>query len=134
MIDTIKIHDKTFKPYLTDVQLQARIKELADIINRDFEGQRVIFIAILNGSFMFAADFFKHLTIDSEISFIKLASYQGLNSTGAITTAIGLDYDLHQKHVVILEDIIDTGKTLHHFFASVGSSATCVPKNCDPAS
>jgi len=114
-MSTIKVHDKTFTVYLSETQLQNRIKELAALVNKDYEGRQVVFIAILNGSFMFAADIFKHLTIDSIISFIKLASYQGLNSTGSVTTAIGLDTDLHGKHVVLLEDIIDTGKTLHHF-------------------
>lgn len=114
-MSTIKVHDKTFTIYLSETQLQSRIEELAALINKDYEGRQVVFIAILNGSFMFAADIFKHLTIDCQISFIKLASYQGLNSTGSVTTAIGLDTDLHGKNVVILEDIIDTGKTLHHF-------------------
>src|SRR5690606_21673825 len=114
-METIQVHDKVFKPYITENQIQQRIKELAENINRDYAEQTVIFIAILNGSFMFASDFFKHLTIKSEISFIKLASYKGLKSSGTVTTAIGLDVDLHNKHVVVLEDIIDTGKTLHHF-------------------
>lgn len=114
-METIQVHDKIFKPYLTESQLQHRIKELADSINDDYKSKRVICIAILNGSFMFAADFFKLLTIESEISFIKLASYKGLKSTGAITTAIGLDVDVHNRNVIILEDIIDTGKTLHYF-------------------
>lgn len=114
-METIQVHDKVFKPYITENQIQQRIKELAENINRDYAEQTVIFIAILNGSFMFASDLFKHLTIKSEISFIKLASYKGLKSSGTVTTAIGLDVDLHNKHVVVLEDIIDTGKTLHHF-------------------
>ncbi|GAB3423085.1 hypoxanthine phosphoribosyltransferase [Niabella aquatica] len=114
-MSTIKVHDKTFTIYLNEAQLQNRIKELAALINRDYEGRQVVFIAILNGSFMFAADIFKYLTVDSKISFIKLASYKGLNSSGSVTTAIGLDTDLHGKNVVILEDIIDTGKTLHYF-------------------
>ncbi|WP_346237171.1 hypoxanthine phosphoribosyltransferase [Niabella insulamsoli] len=114
-MNTIKVHDKIFQPYLSEEQLQSRIRELAEHINSDFAGQKVYFIAILNGSFMFAADIFKFLTIDSEVCFIKLASYKGLNSTGSVTTAIGLDIDLHGKNVVLLEDIIDTGKTLHYF-------------------
>jgi Hypoxanthine-guanine phosphoribosyltransferase len=77
-METIQVHDKVFKPYITENQIQQRIKELAENINRDYAEQTVIFIAILNGSFMFASDFFKHLTIKSEISFIKLASYKGL--------------------------------------------------------
>ena len=112
---TIRIHDKSFDIYLSEEQLQNRIKEIADAINTDYAGKKVYFIAILNGSFMFAADIFKYLTIESEICFIKLASYKGLKSSGDVTTTIGLDEDLHEKHVIILEDIIDTGKTMHFF-------------------
>jgi len=111
----ITVHDKRFSVYLSEATLQKRIKELADAINTDYAGQKVYFLAILNGSFMFAADFFKYLTVESEICFIKLVSYKGLKSTGDVTTAIGLEEDLHGKNVVILEDIIDTGKTLHFF-------------------
>ncbi|ANH80127.1 hypoxanthine phosphoribosyltransferase [Niabella ginsenosidivorans] len=111
----IQVHDKRFSIYLTEAVLQKRIKELADAVNKDYSGKKVYFIAILNGSFMFAADFFKYLTIDSEICFIKLVSYKGTKSTGNVTTAIGLEDDLHGKDVIILEDIIDTGKTLHYF-------------------
>ena len=114
-MNTIQVHNKTFTTYLSEAQLQQRIQELAEQLNKDFEGREVVFISILNGSFMFAADIFKYLTIDSVISFIKLASYKGLKSSGTVTTAIGLDIDLHGRHVVILEDIIDTGKTLHFF-------------------
>ncbi len=112
---TIKVHDKLFDTYLSEAALQTRIKELAEKINTDYEGKKVYFIAILNGSFMFAADIFKYLTIESEICFIKLVSYKGLKSSGDVSTTIGLDEDLHQKHVIILEDIIDTGKTMHYF-------------------
>lgn len=112
---TIKVHDKLFDTYLCEAQLQERIKELAEKINTDYKGKKVYFIAILNGSFMFAADIFKYLSIESEICFIKLVSYKGLKSSGDVSTTIGLDEDLHQKHVIILEDIIDTGKTMHYF-------------------
>ncbi len=74
-----------------------------------------MFIAILNGSFMFASDLFKELTIEAEICFIKLASYKGTKSTGNVITSIGLDEPLKGRHVVIVEDIVDTGKTLHEF-------------------
>ena len=114
-MQVIKVHDKQFQPYIDAATLQQRIKEMAEQINKDLAGDRPLFIAILNGSFMFAADVFKHLTIEAEISFIKLASYKGTKSTGNIVQAIGLDEDLFSRTVVILEDIVDTGKTLSQF-------------------
>ena len=110
-----RVHDKTFEPYLSAAQIANRIKELAGELNRDYAKKRPLFIAILNGSFMFSADLFKSLTIDAEICFIKLASYKGTKSTGQVITAIGMDMDIFGREVVILEDIVDTGKTLSEF-------------------
>jgi hypoxanthine phosphoribosyltransferase len=115
----IKVHDKTFDTYLSEETIQEKIKELAGAINRDYAGKRPLFIAILNGSFMFAADLFKYLTIPAEISFIKLASYKGMKSSGSVITAIGLDEDLYNRDVVIIEDIVDTGRTLYKFIPSL---------------
>jgi hypoxanthine phosphoribosyltransferase len=109
------ILDKTFVPYLTELELQKEIKRMADEINRDYEGKKPLFIAILNGSFMFASDLFKEITIPSEISFIKLASYKGTKSTGSVITAIGLEAEIYDRDVIVIEDIIDTGKTLSEF-------------------
>jgi len=112
---TIQVFDKKFKPYISATKLAEQIKRVGEEINRDYEGKKPLFIAILNGSFMFASDLFKELTCDPEICFIKLASYKGTKSTGNVITSIGLDEPLKDRHVVVLEDIVDTGKTLHEF-------------------
>ncbi len=111
----IIVNEKRFRPYITVEQIDAEVERLAGMINRDYAGKRPLFIAILNGSFMFASDLFKKITIDAEISFIKLASYKGTRSTGHVITSIGLDESLKERHVIILEDIVDTGKTLNQF-------------------
>lgn len=111
----IQVHDKKFGPYLSENDIQQEVKKIADAINEDYAGLRPICIPILNGSFMFAADLFKNLTIDAEICFIKLASYKGTSSSGQLITAIGLDIDLIGRDIIIIEDIVDTGKTLNEF-------------------
>jgi hypoxanthine phosphoribosyltransferase len=114
-MSTIKVHDKVFAIYLSEDAIQERVKTIAETINKDYQGKKPLFIAILNGSFMFAADLFKHLTIPTEVTFIKLASYKGMKSTGNVITSIGLDTELYGKDLIIIEDIVDTGKTLYNF-------------------
>lgn len=111
----IKVHDKTFETYLSDKAIQQRVGEIAAAINKEYAGKKPLFIAILNGSFMFAADLFKQLNIEAELCFIKLASYKGMKSSGKVITSIGLEEDIFGKDVIIVEDIVDTGKTLHRF-------------------
>lgn len=112
---TIQVHDKNFVPYLTAQVIAEKVSQLAIQISQDYAGKKPLFLAVLNGSFLFAADLFRNLTIEAEISFIKLASYKGTTSTGNVITAIGLEESLHERHIILLEDIIDTGKTLHGF-------------------
>src|ERR1700743_2801858 len=100
----IRVHDKNFEPYLTAERILEKIKDVAGQLNRDYADKRPLFIAILNGAFMFASDLFKEITIEAEISFIKLASYKGQKTSGHVVTAIGLDIDLIGRHVVIVED------------------------------
>ena len=114
-MSVIQVKDKKFIPYLTAAEIDEQIKRLGSEINRDYKDRNPLFIAILNGSFMFASDLFKELTIEAEICFIKLASYKGTRSTGHVITSIGLDESLKGRDVVILEDIVDTGKTLNEF-------------------
>lgn len=111
----IQVLDRTFEVYLDAETIQQRVREMAQQISTDYAGSRPLFLSILNGSFLFTADLIRSLTIEPEISFIKLASYQGMRSTGSITTAIGLEADLAGRDVIVLEDIVDTGNTLAKF-------------------
>ncbi|MCB9255610.1 MAG: hypoxanthine phosphoribosyltransferase [Chitinophagales bacterium] len=108
----IKLKDKEFTPYLSAQDLAQINKELGAKINKDFAGKEVLFLAILNGSFMFAADLMREINIKSTISFVKVASYEGLSSSGTVKKLIGLMDSLEARHVVVIEDIIDTGNTL----------------------
>jgi len=118
-MSTIKVHDKYFVPYLSENEIQQKIQQLALQLSNDYQHSKPLFIAILNGSFMFASDLFKHISIDAEICFIKLASYKGTKSSGQVITAIGLDTDITSRNVIIVEDIIDTGKTLNEFLPQI---------------
>lgn len=118
-MQTLHIHDKDFVPYLSQTEIEEAIKKLAAVLSEHYQNRSPLFIAILNGSFMFAAELFKYINIPCEISFIKLASYKGTTSSGHIITSIGLDADIKNKHIIILEDIIDTGKTLNQFLPQI---------------
>lgn len=116
---SIQVLDKTFVPYLSEQEIQDRINQLAIQISADYEGKNPLFIGILNGSFMFASDLFKNITTPSTISFIKLASYKGTTSTGTVIKSIGLEENLQDKDIIIIEDIVDTGKTMSAFIPSL---------------
>ena len=118
-MEFIKVHDKEFKPYISADKISEEVKRVASEINKDYAGKKPLFIAILNGSFMFAADLFKEINIEAEICFIKLASYKGTKSSGQVITAIGLDVDLVGREIIVIEDIVDTGNTLTKFLPQI---------------
>lgn len=118
-MDLITVHDKQFKPYISADKISEEVSRVASEINLDYSGKRPLFIAILNGSFMFAADLFKQINIEAEICFIKLASYKGIKSSGQVITAIGLDVDLVGREIIVIEDIVDTGNTLSKFLPQI---------------
>lgn len=118
-MSTVQVHDKQFTPFINAATIRERILELGLQISEDYNGLNPLFLAILNGSFVFASDLFRALNIDAEISFIKLASYKGTSSTGNVITAIGMDENVNGRHIILLEDIIDTGKTLHSFLPEI---------------
>lgn len=116
---TVQVKDKVFKPYLTEQQILAKIDELAARINRDLEGQNPLFICVLNGAFMFASDLMKKVHIDCEIAFIRLKSYEGTSSTGVTKEILGLVDNIEGRTVVLIEDIVDTGRTLVKLYESL---------------
>jgi hypoxanthine phosphoribosyltransferase len=108
----IQILDKRFRELITEKAISERIKELGRQVNKDLSGKDVVFLGILNGAFLFAADFFRCIDMQARISFVKLASYEGTSSSGTIKELIGWNEDIRNKTIVIIEDIVDTGNTL----------------------
>ena len=119
----IKLIDKVFETSITEAEIQERVKAVADRINKDMADKNPILLAVLNGSFMFAADLMRMLTIPCEISFVKLASYQGTTSTGTIKEVIGINEDLSGRTVIIIEDIVESGLTIKRMIETIGTRA-----------
>ena len=114
-MDTIQLHDLKFRTFITSDAIRQRIREMAAKMQQDLKHENPLFIGILNGVFMFAGELMQELSIKCEITFVKLSSYNGTSSSGHVQTVIGLQTDVKGRNVVILEDIIDTGKTVAAF-------------------
>lgn len=121
--DIISLHDLQFKPYISAEKIEEKTLQIGQQIHDRYYDKCPVFLAILNGSFIFASDLVRAANIESEITFIKLSSYDGLESTGEVTTRIGLEMDLKDRHVIIVEDIVDTGKTLFEFIPVLNALA-----------
>ena len=118
----MQLHDKNFEPYLTEAEILAAVQKVADAVAADYKDETPIFVGVLNGSFIFVADFLKAYPHPCEVSFVKMSSYQGLTSTGIVETLLDVSEDIEGKSVIVLEDIIDTGRTLQaliHMFSSI---------------
>ena len=119
MKEKVTYQGMTFEPYISREQIDARVAELGKTITRDFAGKMPLFICVLNGAFPFASDLFRAFDADGEIAFIRLQSYQGTSSTGVIKEVLGLNADVKDRDVIIVEDIVDTGKTIEKLIADI---------------
>ena len=120
-MDSIKIKDKSFRVSIPETEIKVRVKALAEQMSKDLEGKDPLFLAVLNGAFIFAADLMREMTIPCEISFVKLASYQGTTSTGKVKEVFGINEDLSGRTVVIVEDIVESGQTMKQMIESLGT-------------
>ena len=115
----VKIKDKTFKTSIPEEEILKKVQVVADRINQDMDGKNPLFLAVLNGAFIFAADLMRMVTIPSEISFVKYASYEGTSSTGNLKQLLGINQEVEGRHIIIVEDIVDTGFTMQKMIDSL---------------
>lgn len=120
-MSTITLGDKQFVPYIPEKQILESIAQLAVRINKDLAGQKPLFLVVLNGAFLFAADLLRNISIDCEVSFVKLSSYHGTSTSGSVKQLIGLNENIKGRTVVIVEDIIDTGITLENILEQLAT-------------
>ncbi|RYU97155.1 hypoxanthine phosphoribosyltransferase [Emticicia agri] len=116
-----QIKDKNFIPFIESPTLQARVRELGQQLNKDYSGKNPLLIGVLNGSFMFIGDLFKSIEIECEVTFIRVASYHNTESTGQVKQILGLKEDIKNRHIIIVEDIVDTGMTMQEVLGQLAS-------------
>ena len=119
MMKETVILDKKFREMISGEEINKRIEEMAMEINHDFKGREVVFLGILNGAFLFAAELFKKIDLKAKISFVKLASYEGTRSSGSVKELIGWNEDIKGKEIIVIEDIVDTGNTLERIIGEL---------------
>ena len=115
----VTIHDKSFRPYLSAAALDEAVSALATRLSADYAGREPLFVVVLTGAFMFASDLLKRMTEPCEIVFIRVASYEGTDSTGVVQEVLGLRENIQGRHIIIIEDIVDTGTTMHHLLPTL---------------
>lgn len=127
-METLQVKDKKFAVSIPEREILRQVKRVAEEINRDYAGREPLFLAVLNGSFIFAADLMREVRLAAQVSFVKLASYEGTSSTGAVSEVIGLNADVEGRDIVIVEDIIDSGLTMRHLTEML---AKCHPRSVE---
>jgi hypoxanthine phosphoribosyltransferase len=120
-MDSLLVNNQVFQLFISESQILARVAQLAQMLQADYAHSKPVFVAVLNGSFMFASDLLKEINFDCEIQFVKVSSYQGTQSTGKIQEIIGLNQSIANRNVIVLEDIIDTGLTMQQLLISINN-------------
>lgn len=115
-MQNVTLHDKSFRPFLTEKEIKDAIKQLAKKLQKDYQDENPIFIGILNGSFLFTADLVREFDGNCEVTFLRMASYEGTASTGNVQTVLGIKEDIKDRNVIIIEDIVDTGNTVEKLY------------------
>ena len=126
----IQVKDREFEVFLKEEDIQKEIKRVAAEINRDYVGKEPLFLCVLNGSFMFAADLLKDVNIPCNVSFVKVSSYQGTDTTGKVKELMGLQEDVEGRHIIIVEDIVDTGYTMRDVLDSLAEKKAASVQVC----
>ncbi len=133
--DSIQIHDLSFVPLISEEAIQAQVNIIGQQLTERYQGKNPLFISILSGAFVFASDLIRAFDSHCEIGFVKLSSYAGTRSSGDVQTVMGLSKDLRDRHLIVVEDIVDTGRTLHFFLEHLRSqnpasicTVTCLRK------
>ena len=116
---TIRVHDKEFATSIPAEEIMQQVRRVAEEINKDYEGQEPLFLVVLNGAFVFAADLMREISVPAEVSFVKLASYEGTSSTGTVREVIGLNTDITGRPIIIVEDIVESGITMAHMIETL---------------